>query len=324
MYTTFVITLILLLYSIQQSSADESSTDQNSTPKSAFHPFQLPPRIDHSPFWQKCLEEKRIVGGEPAHITEAPYQVGIRQINFPLQSVWRSHLICGGSLIGPRLVLSAAHCFSSKPDNPYFYKVTLGNTFRLDKTPGALERNVEMVIIHPEFRVRPSIKFDIALIILDKRVGESPFIKFVELASRPAEDNQLCVVTGWGREDFYKQNRPNCMMKATVPILNLDECRRRSMLPIEDGFLCAGYFEGGIDACNGDSGGPLVCDGVQYGIVSYGSGCAEKNLPGVYTDVYQNLEWITKESVNGGRSWSSSKMLLFLVLIMWVKVANTF
>ncbi|XP_062705182.1 trypsin 3A1 [Aedes albopictus] len=269
--------------------------------------------------WESCLPVARIVGGQPAHITEAPYQVGIRLIRLPGHSPWRSSLVCGGSVIAPRLVLTAAHCFVRYRD-PQLFKVTLGSTYRLVKTVGAEVRSIEKLILHPKFRLTPIILFDIALMVLDRRVEESRFIKFLELASKPAQENMSCMITGWGREDFWQPTKPRCMQKAYVPILNLTECRIRATLPIYDGFLCAGYYTGGVDSCSGDSGGPLVCDGVQYGIVSYGKDCAAVNNPGIYTDVYQNLEWIKKESVNWGRRWTPSLVLVltnFIFIQLW-------
>jgi len=60
--------------------------------------------------------------------------------------------------------------------------------------------------------------------------------------------------------------------------------------------FCAGWLEGGKDACTGDSGGPLICAEndrpVLRGITSWGLGCAEANAPGVYTRVEKYLDWI--------------------------------
>ena len=51
--------------------------------------------------------------------------------------------------------------------------------------------------------------------------------------------------------------------------------------------LCAGRDSGGIDTCQGDSGGPLTRGSSLTGIVSWGNGCARRNLFGVYTRISQ-------------------------------------
>uniref|UniRef100_A0A8C8VQU9 Peptidase S1 domain-containing protein n=1 Tax=Pelusios castaneus TaxID=367368 RepID=A0A8C8VQU9_9SAUR len=93
-----------------------------------------------------------------------------------------------------------------------------------------------------------------------------------------------------------------------IPILSEEACERSYPGMITSTMLCAGYLEGGKDACQvrslihwhlllstytqGDSGGPLVCSGELQGIVSWGVGCAQKDQPGVYTKVCSLLPWI--------------------------------
>ena len=65
---------------------------------------------------------------------------------------------------------------------------------------------------------------------------------------------------------------------------------------ITPNMICAGYPQGGKDACNGDGGGPLIVQSkesaVIYGIVSWGRGCAQPRAPGVYTRVTNYIDWI--------------------------------
>ena len=73
--------------------------------------------------------------------------------------------------------------------------------------------------------------------------------------------------------------------EAAVPILSTAECNmpERYNGLVQEMMVCAGYFDGGIDACKGDSGGPLVClednEPVLKGVTSWGHGCAKKNHP---------------------------------------------
>jgi trypsin len=87
----------------------------------------------------------------------------------------------------------------------------------------------------------------------------------------------------------------------SVPIVSPVTCKA-DYAPHNDvvtsDMLCAGYANGGKDSCQGDSGGPLVAtqngSSVQFGVVSWGVGCAEPKLPGVYASVAQHRAWIDK------------------------------
>ncbi|MGH0179234.1 UNVERIFIED_CONTAM: hypothetical protein FKN15_001309 [Acipenser sinensis] len=91
---------------------------------------------------------------------------------------------------------------------------------------------------------------------------------------------------------------PDTLKEAAIPLISTKKCNSSCMYEgeITQRMLCAGYPEGKIDACQGDSGGPLVCQDENIwrlvGVVSWGTGCAEPNHPGVYTKVAEFLDWI--------------------------------
>lgn len=78
-----------------------------------------------------------------------------------------------------------------------------------------------------------------------------------------------------------------------VPIWDQPKCKAAYFEDtITDRMFCAGYENGGHDACIGDSGGPLIVHGKLFGIISWGTKCAEKNRPGVYTYIPSVKRWI--------------------------------
>lgn len=118
------------------------------------------------------------------------------------------------------------------------------------------------------------------------------------------------VSQGWGKDHFGPDASYQVVMKEVqVPMVGHAQCqaqlRATPRLPrqfrLHDSFTCAGG-EAGKDACRGDGGGPLVCKGpgldegterfTQVGIVAWGIGCGEENVPGVYTDVAAQVCWI--------------------------------
>ncbi|CAG0901718.1 unnamed protein product [Cyprideis torosa] len=106
------------------------------------------------------------------------------------------------------------------------------------------------------------------------------------------------IVAGWGRLEESGQSAKS-VQSASVPTVGLSKCRRllkrkSRRLNVYSTQICAGVQ--GRDSCQGDSGGPLIKThgGLDYvcGIVSWGVGCARKDLPGVYTKVSSYLDWI--------------------------------
>ncbi|ELW47049.1 Coagulation factor XI [Tupaia chinensis] len=99
----------------------------------------------------------------------------------------------------------------------------------------------------------------------------------------------------------YTDTIQDTLQKVKIPLVSSEECQARYRShKITSKMLCAGYQEGGRDACKGDSGGPLSCKHNEVwhlvGITSWGEGCAQRERPGVYTNVVEYVDWILEKT----------------------------
>ena len=106
-----------------------------------------------------------------------------------------------------------------------------------------------------------------------------------------------CYVTGWGHTQ-WRGSKPDILREAKVKLVHQDQCNAEKSYEgaIHNRALCAGFEEGGVDACQYDSGGPLACeeDGLWYltGVVSWGHNCGDPHKYGVYADMEVLTEWV--------------------------------
>ncbi|XP_054845908.1 plasma kallikrein isoform X2 [Eublepharis macularius] len=244
---------------------------------------------------QKPLLDSRVVGGTNASLGEWPWQVSLHV----KLSVQKHH--CGGSIISDQWILTAAHCMGDllPPDVWRVYTGILKQSQISEDTPFF---KVQEVIVHPDYEISEE-GYDIALMKLDRPMNFSDLQQALCLpANEDTKENTgytNCWVTGWG----YTKERgeiQDVLQKVNIPIITNAECQLRYRdFRIHNKMVCAGYPEGGKDACKGDSGGPLSCKHKEawylVGITSWGEGCARPGHPGVYTNVAEFVEWILEK-----------------------------
>ncbi|XP_078356741.1 CUB and peptidase domain-containing protein 1-like [Oculina patagonica] len=222
----------------------------------------------------------RIVGGTEAPVNSWPWQAMIMYAGKHPQQ------FCGGSLVHPNWVLTAAHCVNGK--KPSSILVRMGAHGKYIKVGTEQDIKVEEIIVHPNYKKPKSESNDIALLKLDKPAKLGKGVGLVCMPDPglplPVDDpNRKCWITGWGKLAFQGASAKN-LMQVDVPLHSNARCKAKfyRSSQIDESMLCAGLEEGGVDSCQGDSGGPLVCEynGKWYleGATSWGVGCADPRI----------------------------------------------
>ncbi|XP_061558471.1 transmembrane protease serine 2 isoform X2 [Phycodurus eques] len=264
------------------------------------HKLQIHLQLFYSPICKessvglRCMDcgesvaspSSRIVGGTEASNGVWPWQVSL-QI---------SGHICGGSIISPYWIVSAAHCFQ-KYSVPSMWTVYSGDIslFRMSWDGG---NKIDKIISHEKYDSETNDN-DIALLKLKTPLTFSRTVKPVCLPNVGMQysDGHPAWITGWGALQ-PSGPLPDRLNQAEVTIYSREDCNKQAILngAVTESMICAGKLNGGVDSCQGDSGGPLVVREADLwwlvGDTSWGIGCALKNKPGVYGNVTHFLDWI--------------------------------
>jgi secreted trypsin-like serine protease len=240
----------------------------------------------------KTSEERgKIVGGVPAARGVYPFQVAL----FTTAN-GKEGMMCGGSLINVKWVLTAAHCITKAAENDAPYPATMVNVFAGGLSFGEGDRvRAARVIVHPGYTSRGLMANDIALLELERPVSDSSGAKPITIAAGTGDyaPGTPVKLLGWGKTTEGGASSKS-LLELNIAVVDRKVCNQsiveyRAIQSIEafrtaqkhlrfsndtlktllttalaaappvvsDQTICAGEMAGGKDACQGDSGGPL-------------------------------------------------------------------
>ncbi|KHN98264.1 trypsin delta/gamma [Metarhizium album ARSEF 1941] len=250
----------------------------------------------------------KLVGGVDAAIEQFPYQISL-QYYFPYPSSdgfygyrFPSH-VCGGVIIRPDSVLTAAHCIIDDDDDKWDRDNFLVRAGSSSWSSGGQLVKVAGITTHPSYDPKKRFANDVAVLRLAHNLTLGATVAVADLPGPRDEAPSAgadVVVAGWGHAYSMSMKSTTRLRSLASRVVSWKECAIRYARSggIGRDNLCAGDMEGLKNARQGDSGGGLyhVARKKVVGIVSYGTLVPRRGYPTVFTDVSRLGGWIKKVS----------------------------
>ncbi|WP_236239942.1 trypsin-like serine protease [Streptomyces sp. CC228A] len=248
-----------------------------------------------SPSGSSTTADPKVIGGVDAPFGEAPWMTQL----YGFDPATGDNFFCGGVLIGPAKVLTAAHCVAGVDWTQQGIAVAGATQAASDGVGGEPNWHggtpalVKRQWVHPSYD--GDIRNDIAVLTLDRPMPHKPLRTVTPNDTASYAAGTTATVYGWGRTSGAPGSEGSQTLKrADLPIQADSACTSfpagaANFVPGE--MFCAGEPAGGTDAttvspCNGDSGGPLIVGGRIAGIVSWGvEDCIEAGAYSMYAKV---------------------------------------